>query len=309
MISRLPASTDGLDVLRRFSEIQLVVVDIDGTLISAPSGTVADVIADLNGSLRHHSRGVTVTIATGRAFAGARPVIDRLRLSRQTPVILYNGAVICRADGTNFSLLHALRSDQVARVVRLAIEAGLCALVYEPDMSFALTGDGIRPSLASVERVTGFGPATGASVEFNGLPIDWMDSSREIPDIAAAVLIPTPESDAGSLVGLLSKTAGLSVTRSSTAYIEIRPEGANKGDALSMIAAERSLTPSNVLAIGDSDNDLEMLRWAGCSVAVANSTAAVRAQCEFLAEGAAGQGVVETLRLIYDARRHRLNSA
>ena len=271
MTNRLPSSTDSLEVLRQFSEVRLVAVDIDGTLVSVPTQEVADVIADLNRSLRHYSRGVTLIIATGRAFAGARPVIERLRLSRRTPVILYNGAVVCKADGTGFSRLHALRSDHLAVVVQLTLDAGLSALVYEPSLSLTLGGAADDGTITIVERVRGYARSPGPPIEFNGLPIEWMTTHDDIPERATAVVIPTPGAGADGLLQLLTGADGISVTRSSSTYLEVRPSRANKGNALAVIAAKLALIPSVVLAIGDSDNDIEMLRWAGCSVAVANS--------------------------------------
>jgi len=307
MIHRLPSSTDSLEVLRQFSEVRLVAVDIDGTLISAPSARVAEVIADLNRSLQHYRRGVTLTIATGRAFAGARPIVERLRLSRRTPVILYNGAVVCNADGSGFSRLHTLRPDRLALVIELTMGSRLSALVYEPGVSFSLQADHDDQSTPIVERVTGFARTPGPPMEFNGLPVKWKTTDRNIPESAVAVVVQTPSGGADGLLDLLTRVGGISVTRSSPAYLEVRPSSANKGDALAVIAEARSLPPSAVLAIGDSDNDIEMLRWAGCSVAVANSTPAALAECNYATEGAFGQGVVETLRLLYDARRHRIS--
>jgi hydroxymethylpyrimidine pyrophosphatase-like HAD family hydrolase len=308
MTASLPTSTDGLAVLRQLSNIRLVAMDIDGTVLDLPTGQVADVIADLNRSLRHYRRGVTVTIATGRAFAGARPVIERLQLSRQTPIILYNGAVVCKADGSGFCRLHSLRTDELALVVKLTIEARLSALVYEPDVSLSLRGDLETSPTPLVERVKGFARTPGPPVEFNGLTVEWTSNHSEVPEWASAVVIPAPPGGTERLHHSLMEIAGISVTRSSTAYLEVRPSKANKGDALAAIAARRSLPPSSVLAIGDSDNDIEMLRWAGCSVAVANATPSVLAQSDYRTDGAAGQGVVETLRLLYDARRHRLRA-
>jgi Cof subfamily protein (haloacid dehalogenase superfamily) len=304
MTAPLPASTDGLAVLRQLSEVRLVAMDIDGTLLGVPSGRVADVIADLNRSLRHYTRGVTLTVATGRAFAGARPILERLQLSRRTPVILYNGAVVCRSDGLGLSRLHTLEKDHLGHLIELTLAAGLSALVYEADLALPLRGDLENGPL--VERVRGFAREPGPPTEFNGLAVEWTISPTDVPATASAAVIPTPRGESEILLASLAETDGLSVTRSSTAYLEVRPRGANKGDALAVIAAERSLAPASVLAIGDSDNDIEMLRWAGCSVAVANSTPDVLAACDYRTSGVAGEGVVETLRLLYDARRHRL---
>jgi Cof subfamily protein (haloacid dehalogenase superfamily) len=302
----LPVSSDGLDALLQLSRIRLVAIDIDGTLLNQPSARVADVISDLNRSLRHYRRGVTLTLATGRAFEGARPVIERLRLLRKTPVILYNGAVICSADGLSIDRLHSLESTQIASIVKLASDLGLSSLVYQPELPFSLRDTNSPENASIVETVTGFSGDPGAEIEFNGLPIDWRTNLESVPDSAAAIVIPTPTNVPTEFTEAFQDVQGIALTKSSGAFLEIRPERANKGAALSVVASRRSLNSEQVLAIGDNDNDAEMLSWAGCSVAVANSTASAIAASDFVTKGTAGEGVVETLRLVADARRQRL---
>ena len=307
MTRRLPLSTDGVEALGRFSRIRLVAIDIDGTLLAHPSSEVAEVIAGLRRSLAHYRRSVVLTIATGRAYAGAQPVLERLELPKKTPVILYNGAVTCAADGTSFVRLFSVDCASVRIVVELALAARMTPLVYDPKLWFGLADRSLPTPPPIAERVIGFAAvAPNLPREFNGLEVEWRTSSADVPTSAAAIVIPTPHGPSCELVAALSANPGVTVTSSSNAYLEVRPFGANKGAALSLLASECSLQPEQVLAIGDNDNDVEMLKWAGCSVAVANSTHQAIAASDYLADGPAGEGVVETLRLLYDARRHRL---
>ncbi|HEU0129021.1 MAG TPA: HAD-IIB family hydrolase, partial [Pseudonocardiaceae bacterium] len=53
--------------------------------------------------------------------------------------------------------------------------------------------------------------------------------------------------------------------------IELSAPGVTKGSGLARLAAERGVSPAEVLAFGDMPNDLSMLEWAGCGVAMANA--------------------------------------
>lgn len=282
----------------------MIAVDIDGTLLNDPTGDVTDVIAGLNKSLMHYSRRVTLTIATGRAFAGAKRVIHRLNLPRRVPVVLYNGAVVCDADGANLSVLHGLGAESTVSVISLCLSSDLAVLAYQPSESFMTDGDP-RADHAPVEHVHGFARLAGAETEFNGLPVRWVLDTAEPLAGVAAMVIPTPGGHDPEFASALRDVPGISVTSSSASHLEVRPECANKGNALAVVAQRRSLDSEWVMAIGDSDNDIEMLRWAGCSVGVANSTPAALTECDYVTRGTAGQGVVEALRLVYDARRQR----
>lgn len=59
-------------------------------------------------------------------------------------------------------------------------------------------------------------------------------------------------------------------------YIEITAAGASKGEALRELCTRLEISPSQVMAIGDSDNDISMLRFAGYPVAMGNAAEAVK---------------------------------
>ena len=62
-----------------------------------------------------------------------------------------------------------------------------------------------------------------------------------------------------------------------SAWLDIAPEGVNKATALAQVAADLGVQAEDVLAAGDGRNDIEMLQWAGRSVAMAEAPPEVRA--------------------------------
>jgi len=77
--------------------------------------------------------------------------------------------------------------------------------------------------------------------------------------------------------------------------IHLQSPGIDKGTALEELAQEMGLLPSDFLAIGDSVNDIEMLRKAGIGVTVANAHPDTKAVAEFIAEKEYGNGFVELI--------------
>ncbi|HXW98878.1 MAG TPA: phosphoglycolate phosphatase [Methanomicrobiales archaeon] len=74
--------------------------------------------------------------------------------------------------------------------------------------------------------------------------------------------------------------------------IHLQPEGISKGFALGRLAAELGIAAGEFLAVGDSENDVEMLEVAGIGVAVKNAREGVRAVADYVAEKEDGDGFV-----------------
>jgi hypothetical protein len=77
--------------------------------------------------------------------------------------------------------------------------------------------------------------------------------------------------------------------------IHLQSPGVDKGTALEALAQEMGLLSSDFLAVGDSLNDIQMLRKAGIGVTVANAHPDTKAVAEFIAEKEYGNGFVEVI--------------
>jgi hypothetical protein len=73
------------------------------------------------------------------------------------------------------------------------------------------------------------------------------------------------------------------VVRSSNVLIEVFPVNVSKGHALAALADHLGVSQSEVMAIGDHDNDIEMLAWAGLGVVMGNGSEAAKAVAQVIA--------------------------
>jgi hypothetical protein len=104
----------------------------------------------------------------------------------------------------------------------------------------------------------------------------------------------------------LSRIPSLSCTTSGYSYLEVRPAGVNKGLGLSVAAEHLGLDRSEVLAVGDNDNDAEMLNWAGIGVAVSSASQTAISNSRYVCGNGHGvlAGAVEVMRLVNQAKRY-----
>jgi hypothetical protein len=79
----------------------------------------------------------------------------------------------------------------------------------------------------------------------------------------------------------------------------VLPAGVNKASGLGVALAELDVSPHNVVAVGDAENDHAFLHACGCSAAVANALPAIRQEADIVLSGDHGQGVQELVGRLY----------
>lgn len=94
----------------------------------------------------------------------------------------------------------------------------------------------------------------------------------------------------------LAMLPGLEVTSSWSMNLELMPAGVNKGLAVAALAQRLGIGPEHVMALGDYDNDVSMLAYAGVSVAMANASEQARAAAGYHTLSNDEDGVAHAIR-------------
>ena len=282
---------------------RLLVLDLDGTVMGEDTRIRPAVREAVR---RAQAAGVAVTLATGRAFESALPFARQLGIT--TPLICYQGGLIqSPVDGTvlheaTFSkeLAHELiawvaaREQKPFRPLPQGLELreasyGFSAEAGKIDVTMYLDG------AIYLERLR---HATGFYQRLFGLPI------RQVPDLAAAVhadpvksiLIAHPATCDEILPELKAAFAGrLQIVRSHSLFVEAIPLGVSKGRAMAWLAAHLGIPQAATIAVGDNENDLPMIEWAGLGVAMADAPPEVKAAADWIAPSVVEDGVVAVI--------------
>jgi Cof subfamily protein (haloacid dehalogenase superfamily) len=266
-------------------DIQLVALDIDGTLIAPGAGHEALPDADITDAIaRLRDAGVAVVLASGRMYPGTARIAHHLGLT--SPLICQQGASVHRLDG---SLLHryAIDADIAEQLVAYALEHdwpyawfdAVRYLVSRPNEASAFYGrvSGVVPEYRDDGHRGGVIP-TG---------IDIISSTEHANSVHREL-----EARYGDRINLLDFP---SVTAA-------HAREASKGNALALLAHELGIEPHAVLAIGDSVNDASMLRWAGRGVAMPHSDRYARDAADEVLGGAGVSELAPLLRSVLNAR-------
>jgi hypothetical protein len=93
-----------------------------------------------------------------------------------------------------------------------------------------------------------------------------------------------------------------SVTTQGHELLTLTATGADKGAALGAACAELGLSPREVVAIGDADNDVELFRAAGASFAMGQASAAAKAAASAVTGTNQEDGVAQAVERLLDGR-------
>jgi len=298
MSQLLPDLNAPLDELEVFSDVGIIITDLDGTFVKQ-DGDVLGQLKGIQSQFSHHA--ITVTIATGRTYMGVKEIANQMKIKKGTPLALYNGAVVL-AYHTNNILFQ--------KTISLSVLQELCTFIdWEQQYILAYYISGSGQNL--VETVHGFGLRT-LEKDINGMEILWHSkddlencsfeqSLFSQDDEPCSILIDWKllGNQAENIAHYLEQCPLVSCTHSGSIFWEVRARGVSKG-----VIFEHFDHTVKCIAIGDNDNDIELLQEADIGVAVANGSSAAKAVAQYQCREAGASGVLELVRTIKEANRY-----
>ena len=260
---------------------RLLALDVDGTLVHdidevhfSPRlrKAVAEVVAN----------NVYVTVATGRMFRSALKIATDLGFN--APLVCYNGALVQPMEGAD-PLFHLPVPTHLAKeIIAFTRERGLHLNAYVDDKLVT-------------ERHT---PQAEFSSKVLKVPFELepeLDRLIERRPTTKLVIITADPAEAGPLAAELSGLfdGKLTITRSLPTYVEIVHPHVSKWRSIELLCDHLKVSIDQVIAVGDSYNDVEMLTSAGLGVAMGNAPADVKALADHVAPGVLEDGVAAVI--------------
>jgi Cof subfamily protein (haloacid dehalogenase superfamily) len=249
---------------QRGSGIELLVADVDGTLVTNDKtltpGTEAAVA-------RLRDNNIAFAIISSRPPRGLRMLIDRLAIT--APVAGFNGGVVATTELSTISqhLLSPAAAHQAVETINLHsaqawVFCGQQWLVRQaqgPYVGLETRTIGFQPTV-----VNDFGQALDSAAKIVGVSDNFELLSNLEQDVR------TKLSDQAT------------VARSQPYYVDVTHPLANKGIALSAIAKLLAVPAKKVAAIGDGGNDVAMFEQSGLSIAMGNASPQVQRAANFV---------------------------
>lgn len=269
----------------------LLALDLDGTLLTTDKRLTA---RNLDAITRAQDAGTTIVLASGRHPYSMSYFAELLHLRERGGYLLaFNGAQLLDYSTSTEDLQHLgdlLFSQQLLHSVlhRLRDWARHYNL---PMLSF------IGNTIISEQPDN---PYVVENARNNRMPIEGVDDLATVFDNRPAppkYLLPgdptlLPEVEAAMKADLAGE---IDIYRSAPHYLELVPLGIDKGRTLLRLLEHLHLTPAYLVACGDQDNDIPMLRVAGIGVAMGNAAENVKAAADYIAPSCDDDGVAHVV--------------
>ena len=241
---------------------KMVAIDVDGTLINKefeiPSYN-KEVISKL------YAEGIHFVIASGRNDVHVKKYIDELGID--SLVIGCNGAQVRDLETNETFVMEMIEKPALKEVLDFMEEENIIFKAFSMDTMYHTKN--IDKSFLEMATKAGLhGKAENALMKQVEMTID------EIVKEDIIKVIVTHDSDKAYLTEVQKKLfimEELHIARSAETCVDMAKKGVSKGGALKVLAQRLGLQPEEIVAIGDGENDKEMLQYAGFSVAMGNA--------------------------------------
>ncbi len=253
---------------------KLAVFDVDGTLLDSNSQLSQENILAIEEAM---AQGVKITLATGKHYISILPIIEALNL--REPVVTCNGALTyCPVEK---KVIHNLSIDLglYQSIISELMPYNLPTVVYTPEGLFtASTKEEVAPIL-----------------ELGETSIKYIDDYSSLKDVAKILYVVHQGDEVLEKKVRSMASEEISVVRTHHYFLEFVTPAGNKSVAINQLALDYGIEHKEIIAFGDSENDVEMLKMAGLGVCMENGSEVAKASADVIVGNNDNHGVKEGL--------------
>ena len=270
-------------------KIKMIGLDLDGTLLTDKKELTARTKAVISSALR---RGIVVLVATGRPWMGIPEELRNFPGMRYA--LTSNGARIIDAQEERVIEEHLLSPE-------LALQALEICGKYDTLQEVYFDGQGYAPAdkMAVVERYHR-NPSMCEYMRKTRIPVDNIfklvkEENRGLDKVQALFADMEERTQAWRELREVREVSGLELVGSLRYNIEINTAGVNKGTGLVNLGKVLGIKREEIMAFGDGDNDIVMLKEVGIGVAMANAEDKVKETADYITLSNEEDGVAEAI--------------
>lgn len=243
--------------------IKLVAIDIDGTLVNNQRIITPKVAESLK---KARQQGVYIVLCTGRPLMGVEKYLTELELlGAEDYAITYNGGLVVNTNTGEVVVEQGLTRAQYLEVDTLARSLNVHLHTSDKSAIYTSNRDISRYTINEaflVDMPVRYRTPEEIANEVQPVKMMMIDEPEYLNEVIEK--IPAEYFEKYNLV------------KSTPFYLEVLNKETSKGNAVRALADKLGIAQAEVMAIGDEENDLTMIDYAGLGVAMGNATEAVK---------------------------------
>lgn len=265
---------------------KMIAVDMDGTLLKDNKE-----VSDINKEAirRACESGVKVVVCTGRIFTSAKAYAKII--GSLAPIIASNGAYIREKDKNEVVYEKTLEKENLVKVVNLAKEGGFYPHIYTTNTIYT------EKLIFSSKNYATWNESLA---EKDRVIIEIVDDLNEVIEsnryqFIKAVVMGDDVDKLNLLRKKISEEVEVSIMSSVHNNFEVTAFGTSKGDGVRRLAEFYGITKDEVICIGDSENDISMIEYAGMGVAMENAPQYIKDKANYVTDSNEDDGVASVI--------------
>lgn len=263
--------------------IKLVAIDMDGTLLNSKKELLEETKQYFKDFHKKETETLLV-LCTGRPETGIRPYLKDLGyLEENHYIISQNGANIYESRTGKRVMDAFLDSAAIQKWIELGKKHGISVMGAGVDYYYCFDQEPTEWMEFDVKLVSGKLKRipTKESLNTDFYKILLMGDEEQLNEFET--FIPQEWRDE------------FYVVRSQKYLVEVLTKGVNKAFGLEKLAQKLNILPSEIAAIGDAANDVEMLEYAGLAIAMGNASEEVKAISDIITDTNENNGVIKAI--------------
>ena len=263
--------------------IKLVAIDMDGTLLNSKKELLEETKQYFK-DFHKKETDTLLVLCTGRPESGIRPYLKDLGyLEENHYIISQNGANIYESRTGKRVMDAFVDSTAIQKWIELGKKHGISVMGAGVDYYYCFDQEPIEWMEFDVKLVSGKLKRipTKESLNTDFYKILLMGDEEQLNEFET--FIPQEWRDE------------FYVVRSQKYLVEVLTKGVNKAFGLEKLAKELNIQPSEIAAIGDAANDVEMLEYAGLAIAMGNASEEVKAIADIVTDTNENNGVIKAI--------------
>lgn len=267
--------------------ISMIALDLDGTCLDG-KGKLTQRTRDI--LERYGSSGTQIVFTTGRPIAG---ILNELRsISGTNYAITLNGGMIYRLADDSIIYKRSIEKDEVTLVKDIIMKYDALT-----DVAAGGVGFGDKKTYDNAQRYIKNNDFKNYYLSSRSSKENLWENIEELESVEKINMFFNDMEERRKVLDELKVLKTSKVCSGMPNNIEINHVDANKGNALKWLCKKLGIALSELIAFGDGGNDIEMIKTAGCGVAMANACDELKKAADIITKSNDEEGVAYILEL------------